>query len=986
LTDLPSYFHDKIETAWRLKSPVLDLSDSSAPGFSGDRLATIPREVFDLPHLESLDLSNNQLLAVPEEIGRLRNLKLLRLRNNYIETVPAAIGLLSSLEMLDLSNNLLTSLPAEIGSLSRLRTLRAGSALSRLPKELGELRNLTSLSLVADRKKPVPVLDWLTRLRNITELELVNFSLAHLPNVIAGWKDLRLLDLSGNRLTEIPKWFAGLQKLTVLSCPANQLAEAPACLGELNGLQSLTLKGNRISTISASLGRLQNLVNLDLSDNRLETIPSTFSDLASLQTFDLAGNHLVEIPAAIYRLNNLVTLNLSKNSIQVISSDLLRLDKLQSFQIARNPVRIPPPEIAFKGLDAIRTYFRQIADEGMDELYEAKLLIIGEGGAGKTTLARKIKDATYQLQEEASTRGIDIVRWRFPLHNGRIFQVNIWDFGGQEIYHATHQFFLTKRSLYALVADTRREDTDFYYWLNVAELLSDGSPILIIKNEKEDRHREIDERALRGRFNNLKEIITTNLATGRGLDKVTKEIRHQIAHLPHVGTPLPSTWVRVREALEQDPRNYISREDYLAICEKNGFALLRDKLQLSEYLHDLGVCLHFQDDPLLKKTVILRPKWGTDAVYKVLDNPNVVRNLGHFTRADLGLIWDEPEYAAVQDELLELMMKFKLCYSLPGVAGNYIAPQLLSANQPEFDWEETENLYLRYAYDFRPKGILTQFIVAMHDFIAEQRLVWKTGVVLAKDQTLAEVKEHYDQPPEIRIRVTGRYRKELLVIAMHELDKIHASFPRLEYRKLVPCNCSVCRSNPKPHFYELSVLRQFSEDRQPIQCQKSYEMVAVLGLVDDVVGREQLSPPEARAGSLSAEDQRAQILFQGPIDKVVVQHTSGGESTLRVEERRDDDMAKPPRNATKARSAWANGSFYLFTFVVVVVALGLLAKSVPWYVLPAVLVAGAIFVPLVGALQLRMDEGLSQKSFLELMKLVVGQLPLIRRAAERQDE
>ena len=27
----------------------------------------------------------------------------------------------------------------------------------------------------------------------------------------------------------------------------------------------------------------------------------------------------------------------------------------------------------------------------------------------------------------------------------------VWDFGGQQIYHATHQFFLTKSSLYVLV-------------------------------------------------------------------------------------------------------------------------------------------------------------------------------------------------------------------------------------------------------------------------------------------------------------------------------------------------------------------------------------------------------------------------------------------------------------------------------------------------------------------------------------------------------
>jgi internalin A len=33
--------------------------------------------------------------------------------------------------------------------------------------------------------------------------------------------------------------------------------------------------------------------------------------------------------------------------------------------------------------------------------------------------------------------------------------LNVWDFGGQEIMHATHQFFLTRRSLYLLVLSGR---------------------------------------------------------------------------------------------------------------------------------------------------------------------------------------------------------------------------------------------------------------------------------------------------------------------------------------------------------------------------------------------------------------------------------------------------------------------------------------------------------------------------------------------------
>jgi len=57
-----------------------------------------------------------------------------------------------------------------------------------------------------------------------------------------------------------------------------------------------------------------------------------------------------------------------------------------------------------------------------------------------------------------------------------------WDFGGQEIYHATHQFFLTRRSLYLLVADDRKEDTDFNYWLEVVGLLSDQSPLCLSRS------------------------------------------------------------------------------------------------------------------------------------------------------------------------------------------------------------------------------------------------------------------------------------------------------------------------------------------------------------------------------------------------------------------------------------------------------------------------------------------------------------------------
>ena len=356
--------------------------------------------------------------------------------------------------------------------------------------------------------------------------------------------------------------------------------------------------------------------------------------------------------------------------IKLIPASILELPNLKHLDVEDQPIETPPPEVVEEGVEAIKNYWRQQQEAGTDYLCEAKLLIVGEAGAGKTSLARKIQDPGYRLRpREPSTEGIEVLSWRFPTalrvkRDGeeklleREYRVNVWDFGGQEIYHATHQFFLTRRSLYVLVADDRKEDTDFNWWLQVVELLSDGSPLLIVQNEKQDRQRDINFSSLRARFPNLKSALRTNLANNRGLDDLMSAIRQELERIPHIGTPLPATWRRVRQALEGDERNYMGLDDFLGLCEKEGFQRREDKMQLGGYLHDLGICLHFQDDPMLKNWVILKPKWGTDAAYRVLDDREVTNNRGRFDTGDLQRIWAEDEYAPLRDELLRLMKRF----------------------------------------------------------------------------------------------------------------------------------------------------------------------------------------------------------------------------------------------------------------------------------------------------------------------------------------
>ena len=583
--------------------------------------------------LEELDLSYGQLTQIPDEVFELIHLKKLDLNNNNIRHIPSQVSRLINLNSLNLIGN---------------------EELTDIPHELVQLPSLVFLQLTWKVNIPIP--EWFRQIEQLG-LHLIDKPqsgssriIKTIPDAIINLENLVFFKIWLEFSEDWISWLKTLQELE-LDLSENQLTTLPESITNFSNLTGLYLRFNELTELPDSIGNLRNLKGLYLNSNQLINLPNYVGHLNKLTALDLRHNQLTNLPESIS--------NLSKSTWLYLSY---------------NPLEKPPIEIANKGIEAIKEYFRQLREEGTDYIYEAKLIIVGEGGAGKTTLAKKIEDCNYQLDNnEKSTEGIDITKWSFPFDNEREFKVNIWDFGGQEIYHATHQFFLTKRSLYALVADTRKEDTDFYYWLNIVELLSDNSPLVIVKNEKEDRHIDIDFNTLRGRFENLQESLATNLKDNRGLNDILKSIKYHFTKLPHVGSALPKTWKRVREALEQDERNYISLEEYLNICQDNGFTQLKDKLQLSGYLHDLGVCLHFQDSPLLRNTVILKPEWGTDAVYKVLDDKQVINNLGEFTTQDLDRIWSDEQYLFKQAELLELMIRFKLCYQIPGTEDTYFS-------------------------------------------------------------------------------------------------------------------------------------------------------------------------------------------------------------------------------------------------------------------------------------------------------------------------
>jgi internalin A len=188
----------------------------------------------------------------------------------------------------------------------------------------------------------------------------------------------------------------------------------------------------------------------------------------------------------------------------------------------------------------------------------------------------------------------------------------VWDFGGQEIYHATHQFFLTRRSLYLLVDDTRKDhksvsDEGFKYWLELIDVFGGHSPVLIFQNEKGGRSKAIDFAGIKRRYDNVKELYAGNLDHRDAADRLRDGIEFFSRNLSHIGEELPARWITLRAEIEVRAAEapHISQQEYFEIYGRHMKFDRSKALHLSRYLHDLGVFLHFQDDPLLARTVIL---------------------------------------------------------------------------------------------------------------------------------------------------------------------------------------------------------------------------------------------------------------------------------------------------------------------------------------------------------------------------------------------
>jgi internalin A len=534
-------------------------------------------------------------------------------------------------------------------------------------------------------------------------------------------------------------------------------------------------------------------VELDVSNNELGALPKELSNLHNLKILK-AGNFLWHKEARI----------LTFNKITHIPRAIEKMEKLEQLDLRENPLGIPP-EILDKinNPKAIIGYYLDLVGKKPKKpINQIKLIFVGQGSVGKTSVIQKILHDSFD-QYQPKTEGISIEQWKV-LDNQQnksvtnlsstYIKINIWDFGGQEIMHATHQFFLTKRSLYLLVLDSRltQEENRVEYWLKIIQSFGGESPVLIIGNKIDQHPLDIDRTGLQKKYPNIVGILETSAATGTGIEELKQAIIGQVNNLPHVRDLLPETWFTVKTKLEElgKQSNFITHDKYLDLCAENEVSDETSQRTLIGFLHDLGVVLHFQDDPRLETLGILNPQWVTNGVYKILNSHNLFQNKGVLTVSMLDEILNLPKYPRGKRLfIVDMMKKFELCYEMPfgydiEPDKTFLVPDLLPKDQPDLQFNGIPAF--EYAYPVLPSSVITRFIVRMNQKI-DEGFVWRTGVVLKIGNNKALVKADIEDR-KITIAIDGveHTRRDALSAIRYQLDEIHNSIKGLNPEKFVP--------------------------------------------------------------------------------------------------------------------------------------------------------------------------------------------------------
>ncbi|KAA5534924.1 TIR domain-containing protein [Taibaiella lutea] len=426
-----------------------------------------------------------------------------------------------------------------------------------------------------------------------------------IPNKLKLLKNLKRIYCSGDWKTEDGKWnrwrlryfriFTKLTQLEFLNVSNNEVNNIYR-LDLLQNLKTLHANNNNIKEVSVN-GELPQMTELFISNNFIQDV-SFLNYCPNITTIDLHSNQLKNLQ----NIRNLI------QRLQISDSKWA----LKTIGVAENKkLRLPPLDVIANGMDAVMDYFNRWEQEQELDLplvinNDIKVILVGNSGVGKTTLALWLTSGGKKLNQ-LSTTWFNRIPWQETI-NGRKYNLRLFDFGGQEYYHDTHYLFFTQDAIYLTLWDNNPYELTkigepgneligypVEYWLDSIsyftgrrkiasgeaqvrklvlekEKLQSGnvevsSQILEDESSKKNQERNtlvfqskvdtykniefLNQQKLSRKYGWIADFSNFSVKEDRGLKHVKDKIFELIDDMPIIQRPLLGTWGAIKEHIEK---------------------------------------------------------------------------------------------------------------------------------------------------------------------------------------------------------------------------------------------------------------------------------------------------------------------------------------------------------------------------------------------------------------------------------------------------